>query len=130
MDWYSYKATTRKYLVNLNKDTKVLEYCLFQPGLFMDYLTYPHKSAKYITPIATPFDLNGRRFLVVDNEHEMIVTLTTAEDLANIVVKAIDFEGEWPVIGGIKGTTLTVGELIALGEKIRGMLQCILQNPY
>jgi hypothetical protein len=48
------------------------------------------------------------------------ITLTTAEDLAHVVARAIDYEGEWPTIGGIAGTTLTFAELIALGEKVRG----------
>lgn len=48
------------------------------------------------------------------------ITLTTAQDLANVVVKAIEYEGEWPVNGGIKGCDLTIAELIRLGEAVRG----------
>ena len=50
------------------------------------------------------------------------ITWTTVKDVVHVVVQAIEFEGAWPVIGGIRGTTLSVGELIALGEEIRSML--------
>ena len=51
---------------------------------------------------------------------------TTVQDLANVVARAIGFEGEWPVIGGIQGTKISVGQLIALGEKVRGRFTSIL----
>jgi hypothetical protein len=121
MGWYAYKAMTRQYLEDLNKGKKILEYCLFQPGLFTNYLTAPYKSAKHITPFSTPYDFNNRRVLVTNGFREDRITLTTAKDLAHVVARAIDFEGEWPVVGGISGTTLTIAELIAIGEKVRGM---------
>ena len=67
-----------------------------------------------------PFDFNNRRALVLDGGDDDRITLTTVQDLANVVARAIDFEGEWPVIGGIRGTDMSIGQLIALGEKIRG----------
>jgi hypothetical protein len=48
------------------------------------------------------------------------ITYTAVTDLVNIVVKAIDYEGEWPKIGGINGHTLSFAEEIAIGEKVRG----------
>lgn len=49
------------------------------------------------------------------------MTLTTVQDLCNVVVRAIDFEGEWPVIGGIRGDDISAAEFLALAEKVRGM---------
>jgi hypothetical protein len=49
-----------------------------------------------------------------------VITLTTVQDFAAVVARAIEYEGEWPVVSGIRGTTLSVGELVALGEKMRG----------
>ena len=69
-----------------------------------------------------PFDYNGRRALLLEGGDDEKITLTTAQDLANVVAKAVEYEGEWPIVGGIRGTTMTVGELIALGEKLRGKL--------
>ena len=67
-----------------------------------------------------PFDLNKRRALVLDDSDENRITLTTVQDLANVVARAIDFEGEWPIVSGIRGADMSIGQLIALGEKIRG----------
>ena len=48
------------------------------------------------------------------------ITLTTVQDFANVVARAVQFEGEWPVVSGIRGADMTIGELVALGEKVRG----------
>lgn len=50
------------------------------------------------------------------------ITLTTVQDLANIVVKAVEYEREWPLYGGIRGDNMTVRELIQIGESVRGKL--------
>ncbi|CRG91333.1 hypothetical protein PISL3812_08381 [Talaromyces islandicus] len=120
LSWYTYKAETRRYLKEVNKDKKVLEYSLFQPGLFVNYFTYPYNSATHIHPMELPFDFNNRRAILLDGGDDNALTLTTVQDLAIVVARAIDFQGEWPIIGGIKGTTTSIKKLIALGEKIRG----------
>jgi hypothetical protein len=48
------------------------------------------------------------------------VTLTTMKDLANVVARAVEYSGEWPVIGGIHGTTLSTTKLLEIGAKVRG----------
>lgn len=52
-----------------------------------------------------------------------IMSFTTVQDLAGIVARAVEFEGEWPTIGGIRGTQLSMNRIVALGEEIRGMLR-------
>ncbi|THY50650.1 NAD(P)-binding protein [Aureobasidium pullulans] len=116
MGWYAYKGEIRRYLQQLNDKEKVLEYTLFQPGLFLNYLTYPYKSTKHLQNTETPFDFEQCRHLVVDGS----ITFTTVEDLAQVVARAIDLESEWPVVGGISGNELSMEELVALSEKIRG----------
>lgn len=54
------------------------------------------------------------------------ITLTTVRDLVNIVVMAVDYEGEWPAIGGIQGTTVTIDKIIQMGEDVRGMAACLM----
>ncbi|KAK3684123.1 hypothetical protein B0T22DRAFT_469635 [Podospora appendiculata] len=120
MPFYAGKADVREYLEKLNKDKKVLEYSLFQPGLLINYLTYPYKSTNHIKPIATPFDFENRRALILEGSETSRITLTTAQDLANVVARAVDYEGEWPLVGGVKGGEVTLGGLIAIGEQIRG----------
>lgn len=68
----------------------------------------------------TPFDFENRRALVRDGGENDRLTFTTVQDVANVVARAVDFEGEWPVVGGIRGADVSIGELIALGEKLRG----------
>ncbi|KAI8238394.1 hypothetical protein K4K54_000007 [Colletotrichum sp. SAR 10_86] len=118
--WYSFKQVTRDYLAEVNKEKKVLEYCLFQPGLFTNYLTYPFSSSKHVTQLETPVDFKQCRALVVDGGEDVPLTFTTAQDLARVVALAVEYEGEWPLVGGIKGAEITVRQLIALGEKVRG----------
>ena len=86
----------------------------------MNYLTNPYQSSKHVHMMEIPFDFNNRRALVLDGGDEGRIALTTVQDLASVVARAIDFEGEWPVVSGISGANMSVGEIIALGEKIRG----------
>ncbi|KXX80390.1 Isoflavone reductase IRL [Madurella mycetomatis] len=103
----------------VNENGKVLEYCLFQPGLFLNYLATPHKTAEYLTPLNTFVDIQNRRAIVVEGQNP-IVTFTTVQDMAAVVARAVDFEGEWPVVGGIRGNHLAVSEIIKIGEATRG----------
>ena len=86
----------------------------------MNYLTSPYKSSLHVHAMEIPFDFNKRRALVLEGGDEKRITLTTVQDLANVVARAIDFEGEWPVVSGIRGADISIRQLIALGEKIRG----------
>jgi len=69
------------------------------------------------------FDYQGRRGIVI-HEHDPTFTFTTVEDLAAIVAKAIEYDGEWPVIGGISGNRVPISKIIEFGEKVRGTLHC------
>lgn len=48
------------------------------------------------------------------------MTFTTVQDMAAVVARAVDFEGEWPVVGGIRGNHRAVSEIIKIGKAIRG----------
>jgi hypothetical protein len=105
---------------------EVLEYILFQPGLFLDYLAFPHKTAKYIDPLQSVFDYQNCRAIEVHGHENAIMTLTTAADVTTIVARAVDYEGEWPEIGGIRGNELTFSQIIEMGERVRGMVHLVL----
>jgi hypothetical protein len=102
---------------------QVLEYSLFQPGLFTNYLTRPYKSTKHVHLMETPIDFDQRRLLMVEGRDNARITLTTVTDVVNVMAKAIDYEAEWPVVGGIRGDTLTIGEIVKLGERVRGEIE-------
>lgn len=38
-----------------------------------------------------------------------------------MVARAIDFKSKWPVVGGVKGTDISLKQIISVGEKVRGM---------
>ncbi|KAF2160733.1 hypothetical protein M409DRAFT_28870 [Zasmidium cellare ATCC 36951] len=120
MPWYQGKGVIRQYLQEINKEKKILEYSLFIPGLFTNYLAHPHKSAEHFKSFETHIDFQNCRALVLEGGENDCITLTTAQDLANIVVKAVEYQGEWPVLGGIKGTELSIQELTEIGERVRG----------
>ncbi|KAM0558096.1 hypothetical protein ACHAPJ_005263 [Fusarium lateritium] len=119
LPWYNFKKGAREYLAKINKDEKVIEYTLFQFGLFTNYMTYPFKSSKHVQMFETPINFHGRRALLVD-DGEAVITLTTAQDAAQVTALAIEDEREWPLVSGVKGSDITLNELVALGEKIRG----------
>ncbi|KAJ4245245.1 hypothetical protein NW762_014115 [Fusarium torreyae] len=117
--WYDFKRETREYLANINKEKKVIEYTLFRFGLFTNYMTYPYKSSKHITVFETPFNFNNQRALVVDNG-EAVIAITTIQDVAKVTALVVEYEGEWPLVSGAKSADMTLNEVIALGQKIRG----------
>ncbi|KAK1590306.1 NmrA-like family protein [Colletotrichum navitas] len=120
MFWYDFKDKIRNYLVEVNKEKKVIEYSLFQPGLFTNYLTFPFSSAKHVNLFETPVNYYKHRVLTTEGGEDAIVTLTTVQDFAKVVALAVEYEGEWPLVSGIKGSKMTIGQIIALGEKLRG----------
>ncbi|KAF5647817.1 2'-hydroxyisoflavone reductase [Fusarium tjaetaba] len=98
----------------------IIEYTLFQPGGFMDYLCHPYKTAKYITTTVVNVDFVKKRAIVVEGTLDDEITYTSVNDIANIVTQAIDFEGEWSVIGGISGDRISIRQLLKIGEELRG----------
>lgn len=124
MPWWEGKEKIREYLKQVNKNDKVLEYTLFQPGLFLDYLAYPHKTAKYLNPLQTVFDFQHRRAIVVDGHEHACITVTTAADFAAVVARACGYVGEWPTVGGIQGNVVTVSQILDIGARARGLSTC------
>ncbi|KAK7453155.1 hypothetical protein CaCOL14_004998 [Colletotrichum acutatum] len=119
--WYANKLEVKKYLEDINKSKKVIEYSLFQPGAFMNYLGYPHQTTKYYQiDYATFIDFEKATAFILEGSENAEMSITTIEDIAEVAARAVDYEGEWPIVGGITGDRVTIGELIKLGEKCRG----------
>ena len=118
--WYAGKGLIREYLQEVNKDSKVLEYTLFQPGGFLNYFASPQKTTKHISPIGLHIDFQNARALVVEGHIDDPLTFTAVQDVAAVVARAVEFEGEWPVVGGISGNKISTREILQLGEKILG----------
>ncbi|KAK6069736.1 hypothetical protein SCUP234_10491 [Seiridium cupressi] len=58
--------------------------------------------------------------MAVEGGRDPPVTYTAAVDIGKVVARAIEYEGEWPVVGGIRGNQLTMEKILQLGEAIRG----------
>ena len=99
---------------------------MFQPGWFLNYLATPHKTAKHVTPLNTMIDFENCRAVTVERQ-DTVMTWTTVQDVAAIVARAVEYESEWPVVGGISGNTLPMSEVLKIGEKIRGMLHAVIK---
>lgn len=83
--------------------------------MFVDYLA-PLGTSTLDSNQELWIDFNKRRAMILEGK-DGFYTLTTMNDLANVVVRAIDFAGEWPVIGGVHGTTISSSEILELGAK-------------
>lgn len=86
----------------------------------MNYLAHPHKTSKYLSTIPVQFDFGKKHAIVVKGSLDGYMTFTTVADIANVVAHAVDYEGEWPAIGGIRGSRVTIGEMLKIGERILG----------
>ena len=82
--------------------------------------------AKHLQPLETRIDFANRRAILLAG-HDGLMTFTSLRDVGNILVRAIDYEGEWPAIGGIRGSTVTDVELVAIGARVRG--ECPSSSP-
>ncbi|KPM34372.1 hypothetical protein AK830_g12202 [Neonectria ditissima] len=120
MPWYTGKVEISHYLESLNKDQNVLEYTRFQPGSFMNYLGHPHQVSKYITTLPVQFDFGKLHAIVVEGSLEDQITYTSVKDITNVVARAVDHKGVWPAVGGIRGSRVTIAELLRIGEAVRG----------
>ncbi|PVH76900.1 NmrA-like family protein [Cadophora sp. DSE1049] len=121
LPFWAGKIEVQRYLEHVNKNGKVLEYTLFQPGMFLDYLASPTKTAKYVTPLDTFFDFQNRRAIIVEGYEDAFMCFTTVGDIAKVIAKAVDLD-EWPKFGGIQGSRVTISQVLEIGQRIRGPL--------
>ncbi|KAH6665707.1 nmrA-like family protein-like protein [Halenospora varia] len=119
VSWYKQKDEVLAYLRDVNKDSKVLEYSLFQPGLFLNYLSFPLPSGTHFhnTEIQYSFQ-HCRALIVAEGGENDVISWTTVQDLARIVR------------GAVEGGRLSVGELVKLGEELRGKPWTVTHIPH
>jgi len=116
LPWYKAKVEVRKYLEEKNKEKKVIEYTLFQPGMITELLV-PY-DAEFQQELF--IDFPNRRAILLEGDESQF-TLTNMSDVAKVVARAIEYDGEWPVDGGIKGSSnVSETQLLKIGKKARG----------
>jgi nucleoside-diphosphate-sugar epimerase len=116
---YASKDQIYEYLQELNADKPVLEYCLFQPGTFTNYLAHPLQTADHLYISCTYLDVVKKQALIIE-DGEIWHTYTTVQDTAKVVAKALSYPGKWPETGGIVGGRIKEKDLIKLAEEIKG----------
>lgn len=77
-------------------------------------------TSKHVPPIPGPVDFEDMRMLAIEGHMDDEFSLTSVADIAAVAAGAIDYQGEWPVYGGISGTRVTFNKLKEIGEKVRG----------
>lgn len=99
---------------------KVLEYSRFQVGNWIDYISHPHPLSKHVATLDFLYNFTEGTAIAVEESQDKEITFTSTPDIAKVVVRAVDYEGEWPVIGGISGDRVTPRNILEIGEKIYG----------
>jgi hypothetical protein len=111
----------RKYLEELDGkgELKGMQYCLFQPSIFMGYFAHPYPLETEL--ITWPFflDFQNRRAMILDDGDQPLALTAVLDDSA-ILSLALSDERPWPRIGGIRGCRTSINELLTLGQKVRG----------
>ncbi|CAJ2504906.1 Uu.00g123000.m01.CDS01 [Anthostomella pinea] len=116
MAWYAGKIEITRYLENLNKEKKVIEYTRFQIGAFMNYLGHPHQTSTHVATLPFAFDFEKQHATLLEGSLDDVIVWTTVQDIAGVVARAVEYEGEWPAVGGIRGSPVTMREMLRLGE--------------
>jgi len=91
-----------------------------QPGLFLDYLAFPHKIATHLKPLQAVFDFQGKRAIVVDGHEDAVMPFMAVSDLAAIVAKAVNHEDTWPKTGDVVSNRLSFSKVLEIGAGARG----------
>jgi hypothetical protein len=89
----------------------------------LNYLAGARKTAKNIEPATQPLVDVARSRALVSGDLDRPVSYTTVLDIVNIVVKAVEYDAEWPTVGGFHGNVLSSAKILALAEKIGGKCQ-------
>lgn len=93
-------------------------------------MTYPYMSYKHINLFEMPVNFHQRRALICEGGENDVITLTSAQDTAKVVALVVEYQGEWPIFGGIRGARVSMGQLFAIGERIRGKLGLVLVGTW
>lgn len=124
---FTYKQAVYKYLQELNTPKQQLEYTLFRPGWFSNYLTYPQSSCKYFHQTCLWIDVSTCQALVIRGLDPWIC-LTSVQDTAAVVAQAVEDTRTWPTQGGIVGVRLKQRDIIRRAEIARGGLAHIFDD--
>lgn len=87
----------------------------------METLGHPHKTIEHVQTIPFAIDIEKKQGIAIEGSLDDHITFTTVTDIAGVVAGALEYEGEWPIVGGIQGDRVTIGDLIKYGEDLKGI---------
>ena len=96
-----------------------LEYTRIANGWFLDYFGMPHYKTR-LEPWINVINME-KKWAVVPGDGSARATFITTQDMARFVARLLDLK-KWPLVCSIVGQEMTLNELVALAEKIRGMI--------
>lgn len=96
-----------------------LEYIRLSIGFFSDYWGMPHIKSN-LKPFHWFLDIQ-KGIAVVPGTGDEKFTVTYSVDLAHVIVRLLDVDDRWPERGFLSGSDISINDLIASAEKIRGM---------
>lgn len=67
-----------------------------------------------------PFNFNDSRIVSIKGHEDEPQIFTSVLDIANVVRRAIEFDGQWPETGGITGDWLSATQAKEMLENITG----------
>lgn len=96
-----------------------LEYICISIGFFSNYRGMPHINSN-LKPFNWFLDME-KGIAVVPGTGDEKFTVTYSEDLARVIVRLHDTDNKWPERGPLSGSDISLNELIASAERIRGI---------
>ncbi|KAI8818012.1 NAD-P-binding protein [Fimicolochytrium jonesii] len=99
-------------------NTEGLEWTLFTPGIFMNYLATPHTTS-HLPPLKFLIDAENNTALIPGTGTEPII-YTTAQDVGRFVAATLSLP-HWPRKSAMAGSVTTFNEIIDALEKVKGV---------
>ena len=95
-----------------------LEYTLFEPGVFTNYLGEGTEGLGHLHPLRFTFDVENCTMRIPgDGSGELV--MTRVEDVGRFVAASLDLPS-WPEISQMRGDKKTLNEIVKLAEAVRG----------
>lgn len=70
--------------------------------------------------MATLAMLNDNRIVGLNGHLDDELTFTSIRDVAGVVAGAVEYEGEWPEVGGISGDRVSLRQIQQIGQSVMG----------
>ncbi|KAL2793251.1 NAD(P)-binding protein [Aspergillus keveii] len=104
-----------------------LEYTRISIGFFSDYWGLPHIKTN-LRPFHWFLDID-KGVAAIPGTGDEKFTVTYSKDLALIIVKLLDIGERWPERLCLSGSDISLNELVAHAEKIRGSKMSVVYDP-